>query len=311
MRLFILLLYMPKRIKAGKRKRASELFYFVILLLCLGAVIFLAFKTFAGDLILDADIAKVEEVGASEQLEINFNRPVAEMGLDNIGIEPFIGFAYELTEDKQNLTIVPNSDFVLGQKYTITLKNIRGVSGFPLGSKKLAFYTEKIKKETVAMEADTDGQYFAELTLAKDKYVPPATSTPTKVIPVEPHILEGKYIDVGISKQLMTVFENGRQINQFKVSTGKVGMPTPLGEFKVRSKETNHWSFTYKLWMPYSMNFASGYYIHELPYWPSGYREGESHLGIRVSHGCIRLGIGPAEYVFNWSEIGTPIYIHQ
>jgi lipoprotein-anchoring transpeptidase ErfK/SrfK len=80
----------------------------------------------------------------------------------------------------------------------------------------------------------------------------------------------------------------------------------------VLSKEKNHWSAKYKLWMPFSMNFAAGgYYIHELPYWPNGYREGESHLGHRVSHGCVRLGIGPAEYVFNWAEIGTPVYIHN
>lgn len=287
------------------------MFYFAILLLCLGAVIFLAFKTFAGDLILDADIAKVEEVGASEQVKINFNRPVAELGLDNIAIEPFIGFAYELSTDKKSLTIVPNDNFALRQKYTITLKNIRGVSGFPLGNKELAFYTEKTPKEASASPDTAGGQQFAELTLAKDKYVPPAPSALDKVIPMEPHILEGKYIDVSIGKQIMTVFENGKQINQFKISTGKVGMPTPLGEYKVLRKETNHWSVKYKLWMPYSMNFTGGYYIHELPYWPNGYREGESHLGKRVSHGCVRLGIGPAKYVFDWAEIGTPIYIHQ
>jgi lipoprotein-anchoring transpeptidase ErfK/SrfK len=29
-----------------------------------------------------------------------------------------------------------------------------------------------------------------------------------------------------------------------------------------------------------------------------------------VSHGCIRLGIGPAETLYNWTEVGTPVYIY-
>ena len=302
---------MPKRIKARKGKHGSGLFYFALLLVCLGAVIFLAFKIFAGDMILDADIAKIEEVGGSEQVKINFSRPVASLGLDNIEIAPFVGFSFELSEDRRGLTIIPNSSFVLEQKYAITLKNIRAVGGFPLGSKELAFYTEKKEKKAAGAESAASGQQFAELALSKNKYVPPAVSAAKQTVQFEPHIMEGKYIDVSISKQLMTVFENGTQVNQFKVSTGKVGMPTPLGEYKVQRKETNHWSVKYKLWMPYSMNFTGGYYIHELPYWTNGYREGESHLGIRVSHGCVRLGIGPAKYVFDWAEIGTPIYIHQ
>jgi len=302
---------MPKRIKAGKEGRGSGMFYFAILLICLVAVLFLAFKTFAGELILDANIEKIEEVGQSEQVKVGFNRPVASMSLENIEIDPFIGFSYELSDNKQTLTIIPNSDFTLQQKYSITLKNIRGVSGFPLGNKELAFYTEKKEKSLAQADSYTKGEHFAELTLAKNKYVAPAVSAVKQPVRTEPHFSEGKYIDVGISKQLMTIFENGVQVNQFKVSTGKVGMATPLGEYKVLRKETNHWSVKYKLWMPYSMNFTGGYYIHELPYWPNGYREGESHLGRRVSHGCVRLGIGPAKYVFDWADIGTPIYIHQ
>lgn len=302
---------MPKKTKDGKRRSRSEWFYFVLLLACLGAVLFLAFNVFAGDLILDAKITKIEEVGANDRIEIDFNRPVASMSLDNIKIDPFIGFAYHLSPDKKSLTIFPSSHFALQQKYTITLKNIRSKFGFPLGSRELAFYTERKEKPAVKTEAGAGEQQFAEFTLSPNKYVPPPTSAVKQSIQMTPYILEGKYIDVSISKQIMTVFENGMQVNQFKVSTGKVGYATPLGDFKVRRKETNHWSAEYKLWMPYSMNFSGGYYIHELPYWPNGYREGESHLGIRVSHGCIRLGVGPAKYVFDWAEIGTPIHIHQ
>jgi lipoprotein-anchoring transpeptidase ErfK/SrfK len=34
-------------------------------------------------------------------------------------------------------------------------------------------------------------------------------------------------------------------------------------------------------------------------------------LGIPVSHGCVRVGIGPAENVYNFATIGTKVVIHQ
>ena len=63
--------------------------------------------------------------------------------------------------------------------------------------------------------------------------------------------------------------------------------------------------------MPYSLRFYNGYYIHELPYWPGGYREGEEHLGIPVSHGCVRVGMGAAQNVYNFADIGTLVIIHK
>lgn len=64
--------------------------------------------------------------------------------------------------------------------------------------------------------------------------------------------------------------------------------------------------------MPYSLRFHNGYYIHELPYWSGeGYRIGEQGLGRAISRGCIRLGIGVAEKVYNFAEIGTEIIIYK
>ena len=60
------------------------------------------------------------------------------------------------------------------------------------------------------------------------------------------------------------------------------------------------------------MHFSGrGHGIHELPEWPNGAKEGEGHLGTPVSYGCIRLGVGDAEFAYNWADIGTPVYIHQ
>lgn len=124
-------------------------------------------------------------------------------------------------------------------------------------------------------------------------------------------IKEGKYIDLNVSAQVLSTFENGKLLGSYMVSTGKRGMDTPKGQFKVMAKKLRPWSGKYKLYMPFFMQFTGqGHGIHELPEWPGGYKEGANHLGIPVSHGCVRLGVGPAEVVYNWAEAGTPVVIY-
>ena len=89
-------------------------------------------------------------------------------------------------------------------------------------------------------------------------------------------------------------------------------MPTPTGKFKIINKQEKAWSKKYGLWMPYWLGLnANGIGIHELPIWPNGYREGENHLGRAVSHGCIRLGLGAASYIYNRVSIGTLVLINN
>ncbi len=123
----------------------------------------------------------------------------------------------------------------------------------------------------------------------------------------------GKYIEINISAKQKLYLWNGNQLigGPYSISSGKPGYYTPTGTFKIISKNPMAWSSKYGLYMPYWMQFTgAGHGIHELPEWPGGYKEGANHLGLRVSHGCVRLGVGPAAYVYNWAPIGTPIYIH-
>lgn len=122
----------------------------------------------------------------------------------------------------------------------------------------------------------------------------------------------GKYIEVNLSDQKLYLINGNNLDGTFSVSTGKWSMPTPEGEYYINNKDPRAYSQKYNLYMPYWMAFiGSEYGIHELPEWPDGTKEGESHLGTPVSHGCIRLGRGSAEQVYNWTDIGTPVYIHK
>jgi hypothetical protein len=116
-------------------------------------------------------------------------------------------------------------------------------------------------------------------------------------------------VDVGPSQRVY-YYLDGVELGSFPVSSGSYEMPTPQGSFEIINKHPKAWS-SYGLWMPYWLGLGTGRFgFHELPIWPSGYREGEDHLGRAVSHGCIRLGVGPAQFLYNWAEIGTPVEIY-
>lgn len=127
-----------------------------------------------------------------------------------------------------------------------------------------------------------------------------------------PLVATGKYIDIDLAAQVMSIYEDGKSLDAFPISSGKPGMETPKGTYKIENKANRPYSKEYGLYMPYWMALVpSGKFgIHELPEWPSGYKEGANHLGIPVSHGCVRLGVGPAKRVFDFAEIGTPVVVH-
>ena len=153
---------------------------------------------------------------------------------------------------------------------------------------------------TNPLNPDTDGDGYKDGTEVDYGFNPLSSST--KKWP--------QRIEVNLKKQQLTYFVNGQPWKQFTVSTGKASMPTPTGTFHVLNKDKKAWSNEFKLWMPYWLGLDHGEFgIHELPIWPNGYREGANHLGIPVSHGCIRLGIGPAQYIYDRIATGTEVII--
>lgn len=122
----------------------------------------------------------------------------------------------------------------------------------------------------------------------------------------------GKYIDVNLSTQQFCRVDGQTLIDCYTTSTGKPSTPTPLGSFAIDKKNPMGWAPNPGVWMPWFQEFkAGGYGIHELVVWPDGHHEPLSNIGLTVSHGCVRLAPGVAEMVYNWTEIGTPVYIHN
>lgn len=115
----------------------------------------------------------------------------------------------------------------------------------------------------------------------------------------------------------LTLFSKGRRRN-FRVAVGQPAHPTPAGSFRITDKQVN------PTWYPPDSPWAAG--VGPVPPGsgnPLGTRwMGTSYpaigihgtpvpssLGTRASHGCIRMSIPEAEYLFSQISIGTPVVI--
>lgn len=122
---------------------------------------------------------------------------------------------------------------------------------------------------------------------------------------------DGKYIDIDLQSQTLTAFQDRQVIYKFKVSTGKKSTPTPPGTYRILNKYPKIYSNLYKATLPWWMAFrGDGYGIHELPIFGK-IQEGATHLGIPVSGGCVRLAVGAAKIMYDWTNVGDLVYIHR
>jgi hypothetical protein len=90
-------------------------------------------------------------------------------------------------------------------------------------------------------------------------------------------------ITVDKNNQMMTVAVDGVERYQWPVSTGNPSHETPNGTFRTFRMEADHFSKEFDdAPMPHSIFFTKiGHAIHGT--------ESEGHLGVPVSHGCVRI----------------------
>lgn len=123
----------------------------------------------------------------------------------------------------------------------------------------------------------------------------------------------GKRVVISIPEQRMRVYENGRLLWDWPVSTGIESSPTATGVFQVLSLEENAYASQWNLWMPHFISIyrAGGEVyngIHAIPI-RNGQRLWNWVPGTPASFGCIILGVEEAETLYNWVEIGVVVVI--
>ncbi|MEA3340043.1 MAG: LysM peptidoglycan-binding domain-containing protein [Chloroflexota bacterium] len=123
----------------------------------------------------------------------------------------------------------------------------------------------------------------------------------------------GKRILIDLSEQHLYAYQGNALIYSFVASTGKPGIGTRTGDFRVLDKIPNAYASTWGLQMPHWLGiyWAGGLEngIHALPIMSNGQRLWAGYLGTPVSFGCIILGVEQARLLYQWAEIGTPVII--
>jgi L,D-transpeptidase catalytic domain len=105
-----------------------------------------------------------------------------------------------------------------------------------------------------------------------------------------------KHVEVDLSRQVLALVEHGRVYRIFGVSSGKASTPTVLGKFHIYSKTFG----TNAKGMVHASYFIGGYAVHgyfSVPTFPA-------------SHGCVRVPIPNALFIFNWLRVGDRVDIY-
>lgn len=104
---------------------------------------------------------------------------------------------------------------------------------------------------------------------------------------------------------MLYAYDGDTLVASFLVSTGVAAHPTVTGTYavyvKYRYTDMNGPGYSLPD-VPFTMYFYSGYGIHGT-YW-------HHNFGTPMSHGCVNMETGDAEWVYNFSKVGTKVVIH-
>src|SRR6266516_1691261 len=142
-------------------------------------------------------------------------------------------------------------------------------------------------------------------------------------------MMAGKVIVVSLSEQAMRVYDQGKLVNAFLVTTGRPSKPSPPGTWWAEDKQS---PTVFKAdvppsspyWYPdtpinYAIQYHSdGYFIHD-SWWRADYgpgtqfphadSSGETYSS-QGSHGCVNMPKDNAAWVYQYVEVYTHIVIY-
>ncbi|MDQ2909587.1 MAG: L,D-transpeptidase/peptidoglycan binding protein, partial [Actinomycetota bacterium] len=128
----------------------------------------------------------------------------------------------------------------------------------------------------------------------------------------------GALVVIYRGSNVLHLYKGDQAWRTFRVATGQAIYPTPTGSFTVVDKQRDPW------WRPPNSDWAKGLKpIPPGPGNPLGTRwmgisasgvgmhgtPDAASIGYSASHGCIRMQIPDAEWLFDHVRLGTPVFI--
>ncbi len=169
-----------------------------------------------------------------------------------------------------------------------------------------------VKGERIDGGSDTwarlqDGSYMFERNVGRAGPVEPTpvpSDAPTS----------GRWVDCNLTQQLVVAYEGRTPVRVIVTTSGKPGWETPVGFFAVNNRIANETMESgsigaeefFKLEnVLYTQYFTDvGHALH-FAWWKT-----PETIGRPGSHGCLNLLLEDSEYLWNFCELGTPVYTH-
>lgn len=112
--------------------------------------------------------------------------------------------------------------------------------------------------------------------------------------------------------QTLKAYVNGREILSTPVITGRPGMSTPAGNYKIRAKQSpsvligpGYRSYV-RYWMPFIRNSIG---IHDASWQDAKGYGGNAYLIGRGSHGCVNTPLWAVKKIYTTFPVGTPVCV--
>ena len=107
----------------------------------------------------------------------------------------------------------------------------------------------------------------------------------------------GKHVEFDWSRQVLVLAQRGRPYRVYHTSSGAPVTPTVFGSYRFYRQDPG----TNSKGMVHSSYFIGGYAIHGYPSVPT----------YPASHGCLRVPIPNARQIYDWVDIGDPIFLYE
>jgi hypothetical protein len=128
-----------------------------------------------------------------------------------------------------------------------------------------------------------------------------------------PEGVSGRWIQVDLYEQTLAAYEDNRLVYATLIASGLPEWPTRPGLFHVYAR-----LYADRMRGAYRSDGSDYYYLEAVPwvmyydgqralhgeYWHDG-------LGFRRSHGCVNLAPLDARWLYEWSEMGTPVWVYD
>ena len=110
----------------------------------------------------------------------------------------------------------------------------------------------------------------------------------------------GTHLEVSKSRQILMIVRDGETLAYLPVSSGAGGI-TPVGNFSVlwKAPSTSTWLGSAILFR--TMTIHGNVAIHGYPSVPT----------YPASHGCIRIPVWVADWLYQQTPVGEPVYVYE